>query len=303
MTQKIRCFYHAGDMDGICSAAIVLRMFPYAILHPVDYGQDFDAKIFNVVGPDDTVIMVDFNLKPVKKLVKLSKQCKTFIWIDHHSDVIAEAKAIGFEPLGSRVDGTAACVLTWMYFFDTQEVPLGVNLIGKWDVHDLHHEHVVNHHFGMDFYDLDPTLPVWSLIFENDEKTFEKTVNNGILLHAYKKRSKIQKAMSYGFDVDFGDYSALAINGYVDLDDLVEAGIFDASKHDFLVMFVRLAGWWKFSLRSNRDDVNVAEIAKRFKGGGHRRAAGFETKDEGFISKMIKGKILITRNKEQQSNG
>lgn len=299
MTQKTRIFFHSVDQDGVCSAAIALRAFPDAVLHPVNHGEDLDAKIFSVVGPEDTVIMVDFNMKPVKKLVKLSKQCKTFIWIDHHNDVITESLQDGFQPLGVRADGTAACILTWMYFFDTQELPIGVDLIGKWDVHDLRDERVVPYHFGMDFYDLDPTLSVWDEVFSNEKKVFDRIMNDGILLHAYKKRSKIQKALSYAFDVDLGDYTALAINGSADLDDLVEVGIFDENKHDFLLMFTRYSDMWKFSLRSRRDDVNVAEICKRFKGGGHNRAAGFSTKDEGFISKLIKGKILITRSKEQ----
>ncbi len=300
MAQKTRIFFHSVDQDGVCSAAIALRAFPDAVLHPVNHGEDLDSKIFSVVGPEDTVVMVDFNIKPVKKLVELSKQCKMFIWIDHHNDAIKESLQEGFQPLGVRADGTAACILTWMYLFDTQELPIGVDLIGKWDVHDLRDERVAPYHFGMNFYDLDPTLSLWDKIFDNDKKAFDKIINDGIILHTYKKRSKIKKALSYAFNVDLGDYTALAMNGFFDIDDLVEAGIFDENKHDFLLMFTRYSDMWKFSLCSRRDGVNVGEICKRFNGGGHKNAAGFSIKDEEFISKLIKGRVLITKDNKEK---
>jgi nanoRNase/pAp phosphatase (c-di-AMP/oligoRNAs hydrolase) len=35
-------------------------------------------------------------------------------------------------------------------------------------------------------------------------------------------------------------------------------------------------GLWRMSLRSARDDVDVAAIARQLGGGGHRRASGFQ---------------------------
>jgi hypothetical protein len=41
--------------------------------------------------------------------------------------------------------------------------------------------------------------------------------------------------------------------------------------------FRRLDGMWQFSLRSLPGGADVSEIAKRYGGGGHKHAAGFET--------------------------
>jgi oligoribonuclease NrnB/cAMP/cGMP phosphodiesterase (DHH superfamily) len=296
MEEKIRCFYHAGDQDGICSAAIVLRRFPTATLHPIDYIDDLNKKVLDVVEKDDIVIMVDFNLRPISKLIKLNKQCKTFIWIDHHGDILKEAKDKGFHPLGIQQDGTAASVLTWKYFFDNIEVPLGVTLVGKNDIHQMDDDRVYYFKNGMDMYSLDPTLDIWQKILDDDKKIVDNVIESGKIIFNYERRKKLDKAKSYAFVVHLGDYTALAINGFVDLDDLVANNIFDPNQHDFLLMFVKLSNVWKISMRSLSTGADVSEIAKRFKGGGHIRAAGFEVKDDTFVAQMIKGKILIKQN-------
>jgi len=48
----------------------------------------------------------------------------------------------------------------------------------------------------------------------------------------------------------------------------------------------RKDGEIKMSLRSN-GDINVSEIAQKFGGGGHIRAAGFETKNEDVVDEVI----------------
>lgn len=289
----IFCFYHSGDADGVCSAAIVKRKFPEAQLCPINYGDNYSEKL-KVVTSDDTVIMVDFSLKPIKLMIDLALQCKAFYWIDHHADAIALAKDNKFEPLGIRIDGTAGCVLTWMYFYGTNNLPIAVDLVGKWDVRKLDEKSIL-FHYGMDLYNLDPHLEIWKKLLDNDEKTVDNVIKDGNILLAYKKKQEIQLTTSSAFDVDFGDYTALAINGYVDIDHAIEAGLFDHEKHDFLLMFEKRRSNWKFSLRTKRDDVNVSEIARLFGGGGHVKASGFETKDNNLITKMLEGKILIVR--------
>lgn len=289
----IHCYYHSGDHDGVCSAAIIKRKFPESILRPINYGDNYDEKM-SFVNKDDTVIMVDFSIKPIKKMIKISKQCREFYWIDHHHDSISMAKNEGFEPLGVRVNGTAACILAWNFYFNDEKLPLGVKLLGNWDVRKLDQKTVL-FHYGMDLYPLDPNLIIWKKIFENEEKTIDTILNSGTIISQFVKKEEIHLTTSSGFDIDFGGFKALAVNGYVDIDSAIESGIFNEKNHDFLLMFERKKEGWKFSLRTRRDDVDVSEIASRFKGGGHKKASGFETKDDNLITKMIKGKILITK--------
>lgn len=50
------------------------------------------------------------------------------------------------------------------------------------------------------------------------------------------------------------------------------------------------AGWVKGSLRTQREDVNVSDIASQFGGGGHRKAAGFRI--AGKLQKEVTWKIV-----------
>jgi len=50
-------------------------------------------------------------------------------------------------------------------------------------------------------------------------------------------------------------------------------GVYDA----MCAFEYRPGGWWSYSLYTDRDDVDVSEIAKALGGGGHRKAAGFES--------------------------
>lgn len=300
-TQTIRCFYHSGDWDGIMSGAILRKRFNEdnfvkLNLHPINYGEDFDEKVFKIVGSNDIVYMVDFAMKPIRKMVKLEKQCKGFVWIDHHADTIRMAKEIGFNPIGCRVDGTAACILTWKWFFPTEPVPEGLGLIGKYDVWNLDDERVKPFYAGMELASHSPKSMIAEMLLQNNKDVFDDILKQGEVIRAYQRKQYIESAEHNGFDIDFGDYKAFAINGFVDIDDLIEEGLFDQSKYSFLLMFEKRTDWWKFSMRSRGDDcVDVSAICRRFGGGGHKQASGFETKDNKIITRMIEGKIVITK--------
>lgn len=300
-TQTIRCFYHSGDWDGIMSGAILRKRFNEdnfvkLNLHPINYGEDYDEKVFKVVEKDDIVYMVDFAMKPIKKMVKLAKQCKELVWLDHHADTIRMADEIGFNPSGRRVDGTAGCILTWQWFFPTEPVPEGLNLIGKYDVWNLDDERIKPFYAGMELASHSPKSMIAEMILRDNKAVFNDILNQGEIIRSYQRKQYLESAKHNGFEIDFGDYKAFAINGFVDIDDLIDEGLFDQSKYSFLLMFEKRTDWWKFSMRSRGDGcVDVSAICRRFGGGGHKQASGFETKDNKIITRMIEGKIVITK--------
>lgn len=299
----VRIFYHAADFDGVCSAAIVLRKHETAELHPVNYHDDFDDKIFSKVKKDDTIIMVDFSLNKVKPMIKLSKMCKEFIWIDHHQDIIEYAIESGFNPPGIRKNGTAGCALTWKYFFPEEPIPIGVDLIGKWDVRTIDNENIFPFYYGIEIYNKDPKLSIWEKIFTNDKNFIDNRIYDGKVIEHFVKKSNIASAMRGGSTVILGDYTAFLINDYVEIDYIKEAGLYKDTVHDFLMMFKKNRNHWKFSLRSSRDDVDVSAICSIFKGGGHKKASGFTIKDENFVGKLLKGRILIKKIEGAKNHG
>jgi oligoribonuclease NrnB/cAMP/cGMP phosphodiesterase (DHH superfamily) len=47
-------------------------------------------NVFNTIGSQETVFMVDFSIQPFDIMLKLNNACK-LIWIDHHNSAIEES--------------------------------------------------------------------------------------------------------------------------------------------------------------------------------------------------------------------
>lgn len=128
------CFYHSGDLDGKCSAAIVRRKFPDCELYGINYGELFPMG--DIIGRE--VIMVDFSL-PWPLMQEMAQKASHLIWIDHHQTAIDEFGKQELPYNGTRVFpvlciGVAACELCWEYFFPEKEMPVSVYLLGRYDV-------------------------------------------------------------------------------------------------------------------------------------------------------------------------
>jgi oligoribonuclease NrnB/cAMP/cGMP phosphodiesterase (DHH superfamily) len=77
---------------------------------------------------------------------------------------------------------------------------------------------------------------------------------------------------SFGFELEFEGYKAIACNAGA-----VSSQLFDsvANKYDLLIPFVFDGKKWTVSLYTKRNHIDVAELAKKYGGGGHKQAAGF----------------------------
>lgn len=51
--------------------------------------------------------------------------------------------------------------------------------------------------------------------------------------------------------------------------------VYDESKHDLMVGLSFDGKEWGFSLRTTKENIDVSFIAKKFGGGGHKKASGF----------------------------
>lgn len=85
-----------------------------------------------------------------------------------------------------------------------------------------------------------------------------------------------------------GDFKMMSAHGsdtggIVDLMNTVP----DAS---FVLLLAEDEGWVKGSLRTQRDDVNLSDLAGEFGGGGHRKASGFRI--QGHLEKEVVWKII-----------
>lgn len=296
----MKVFYHSSDLDGRCSAALVKLKHPDCELIGIDYGDEFPMDVFwdeekgEPVRNQD-VWMVDFCLQPFGKMwdVKgiVNKWGGDFVWIDHHKTAIDAALASGFEANRGRLEvGKAACELVWEFLHPGTMIPEAVWLLGRYDVWDLNaDEFVVPYQYGMRHLDPQPeATALWESIL-NGSTTRMSIINNGMIIQRSIEQGFKGTAEYACFEVEWEGMRWIAINGPYRGSGVFKS-VFDPAKHHGMLSFFWNGKEWRFGLYSDRDDVDVSEVAKRYGGGGHRGAAGFQIGAFPFISKA--GKLI-----------
>lgn len=315
--------YHSRDLDGIASGRIIKEKYPEATLVGYHYGEQFDIElptedksgwlIINgtsiLVTPDTHIIMADVSL-PMEKMEILFKNF-FFRWMDHHASAIKDfedyfglkAEVMRIDERGAYtthldlgeavachqglaylIDGTAGCVITYGALFG-EAVPMGIDLLGDYDVWNQHSgwEGVMNFQYGMRGHSVE-NFP-WESMFILDE--IEKIKEKGKIILEYQ-REQDKRGARKAFEVDFDGLRAIALNTPRTSSDTL-ASVYDPDKHDLMILF-SYDGSWSYSLRTTKE-IDCSAIAKKYGGGGHKKAAGF--KSDFNLFDMRNGNIKI----------
>lgn len=285
------CFYHRGDLDGHCAGAIVRHCFPNALMVGIDYEDPFPWGLPQIQEDGEGIFMVDFSL-PMEEMQRLYHFSQRFVWIDHHKTAIDKAKEAGFDTPGLRVVGKAACELTWEYFFSGKTMPWAVFLLGRYDVWDEgqpNWQHgILPFQYGMRGHITNPDNPeskkLWDSLLQtaSDAGILLPTgvkingicdVGRYILRYQELENAKLMTRQAfitffegmYCRAVNHGPGSSMKFEAHPNYQD-----------SPVLISFARLPQQkWLVNLYTFREDVDCGEIAKKYGGGGHRRAAGF----------------------------
>ena len=282
------CVYHRADFDGKCSAAIVLRKFPDAVLVPYNYGDEFDIERYR----DHQVIMVDCSLQPFSQMVELAAICD-LTWIDHHKTAIADYQEVQdnqYIKLLRRVwiakldSKFAGCELTWKHFFPDEEMPRGVWLLGKYDTWSLDESpDIMPFQYGLRMFDTDPSLSIWSEIFMDDSvlahhKKVSTILEMGKIVLQYVKQFN-EQVCRHSFEVTFDGLRCICLNNPMQNSQVFDS-VYDPARHDAMLSYYNAGGkHWTVSLYTTKEGIDVGAVAKARGGGGHLRAAGFQVKE------------------------
>ena len=279
----MKCFYHSVDLDGQCSGAIVKYTYPECEMIGINYGDDFP---WDTIKEGETVFMVDFSMQPITDMLRLNIVCD-LIWIDHHKTAIDEANANGFIASGGQCVevGKAGCELTWEYIRPDENMPRAVYLLGRYDVFDHSDADTLPFQYGMRFQD--DTYPenqaLWQSLFLNDGNIGDIKRSGDITLK-YDELQNAKFCKAYAFDTEFEGLQAICANRGFCSSKLFDS-VYDENKHDLMIMFQCLPlpkEMWTVSLYSTKDEVDCGVIAKKYGGGGHKGAAGFQCKELPF---------------------
>lgn len=297
-------FYHSADLDGKCSAAVALRYEKQCWnrdceLYPINYGDPFP---WDKITPGRRVYMLDFSLQPFEQMYRLGDSCE-LIWIDHHKTALDAWAAGELGPDGTPLTsshlkcqaacevGKAGCELTWLFFNQDQEleqIPRAVRLLGRYDVWDEKctdptWAHILAFQYGMRLQDGEPASLLWlELLGDCGEERMDDwlraiTAGGDSVLKYEAKQNEI--AMSAcAFETEFEGLRALAANRGPTNSKLFESK-WDPEKHDVMVSFYwSHRGEWKVSLYTTKNGIDCGAICKKYGGGGHPKAAGFQCK-------------------------
>lgn len=295
MTNKTVVIYHRADFDGLFCREIAKKFLLEAELIGWDYGDPVPS-----VPPVCTLYILDLSIEELMDHGGL-------IWIDHHKTAID--KYPNTIP-GCRIDGVAACRLTWQWFSimehnaqnQTNEAlqcglpskeeyvhrkvsePYAVQLAGEYDIWDKRDSNAELFQHGLKSQRLDGMWPLLLSSGELADKSVIHLLNAGTGIAYFRSQEYREVILEQGFDVEFEGHKYLACNSH-ELD--IRSQLFDAgikSHHEGLLGFTFTGSDWRVSLYGiPGKDIDHSEIAKRYGGGGHKNACGFRVMTLPFL--------------------
>jgi len=291
----MKVFYHAVDLDGHCSGALVKMRYPKCELFGIDYGDLFP---WTNIEPSEEIFMVDFSLQPFSKMAQLVNTFPgNLIWIDHHKSAIEEYevwnKAHMLNPLppidGKRKIGKGACELVWEYLSPEMEnTPTFIKLLSEYDVWNHSDPRTLSFQYGIRQYDTYPeNQDFWKELF--DLERVQQIVEEGSIILKYITSENKKYVDACSFETELDGLKCIAVNKMLTNSQLFDS-VWDEAKYDAMLTFGYKKGQWTVSLYSTKDDIDVSVIAKNLAyrygisgGGGHKKAAGCQVNSINFI--------------------
>ena len=122
--------------------------------------------------------------------------------------------------------------------------------------------------------------PIWDALFTTNTKTITTIIGKGRIIYSYMSRTINDLALKMTYELTVDGLKAIVINSppYFPRT-LVMKEIFDDTKYDFCIMYHKISKGWKVSFITTKNDLNMSQLAAKYKGGGHKGIASFKTSD------------------------
>lgn len=268
----ILVYYH-DDLDGICSAAIINKLYGDSKCVPVQYGKD-TWNLQDVVDAEE-VFVVDFTFPDMEKLAEIAEN--KLRWIDHHKTAMEQHLELwNSDVKGLRDLDNSGCGLTWKYCYnDPFPAPCAVRWVEDRDLWKFNLVDTKPFCMGASILIKDPYDKYWADLLDSDVDQMCHFVEMGtILLDAQYER--VKRMFEAGKDVTFQSHKTRMVNSTSDISELGE--YIYSNGYDLALIWQVKENKIICSLRSKA--VDCSEIAKNHGGGGHKGAAGFSIENK-----------------------
>ena len=229
----------------------------------------------DVKGRNVVILDFSFNNATTKQMIE---DAANLMVIDHHKSAMVELHDISNTYFDMTHSGAR---LAWDFFHPGKEPPKFINYIEdrdlwKWELP-----------YSKEFAAAFDMVPFEFEEFEKfeDDSVFDDAVKRGSYILAYSK-TVIKKICDKAESRKFEGLSAMVVNASRWMS---EIGSRLSPDCDFAIIWYydHLSRNIKVSLRSFHETVDVSEIAKKFGGGGHKKAAGFTLDGEFNIENLF----------------
>lgn len=273
--KPIVILYHANCPDGMTAAwAAWKKLKTKADYLPVEHQTPLPQGLEGKV-----IYMLDFVYPP--EIVKdLAKKNEKIVIIDHHTSAYQSIQSMfrgstskhkNIETMGKSENSGA--VLAWQYFHPKKPMPQIAKYVEDADLWKFNLPHSKEISAVID--DENHNFKAWSALARKLEnpKTRKEIVKKGSIILEHKKRT-IGRIVSKAKEVKWYGHKARVVN----------SPVFPSEIGNELVNHGADVGviWYddnkkiKVSLRSKAGGkINVAKIAEKYGGGGHKSAASF----------------------------
>lgn len=279
----MKIVYHLSDLDGKCCAALAHKFFPNAGLIPHNYHMDFP---WDQIERGEAVWMLDISL-PMEDMSRLQTLCwpDKLTWIDHHKSAMLDAEDALFDAFGLRRTDAAGCELLWEYVMGANaEIPIGVRLLGRYDIWDHKDQRVLPFQYGVRGVKeaQNPLDPWWLNLFSTEKLCLDyieqiRKTGVSILNYVEAQNELLSESTAFESVLTVGDksYRALVMNRPLANSQMFTS--WDPTQHDIMLAFHRTTNkCWSVSLYTTKTkEIDCGAICKNFGGGGHPGAAGF----------------------------
>lgn len=263
--QKIIVIYHGDCPDGFGGAYAAWKKFGARAA----YLPAMDRFALPCPLKNKEVYLIDYTYQDENLIKKLLRDNKRVTAIDHH--ITAEPAAKLTQNYSFALNHSGA-VLAWKYFHPGKKVPVMLRYV---EDRDLWRWKLPASKAVLAYFDLaDRSFVAWNKAAKEFEQAKQRQVykEKGELVLRYEK-ILLDETLPSAELVRFAGHTVFAINAPHRLTS--EIGNALAKKtNSFAIVWRETAGMVKVSLRS-AGSVDVAKIAKKFGGGGHKRAAAF----------------------------
>lgn len=263
---KRTVIYHKGCMDGVCAAWVAWRKWGNEDTEYVAaaYG---DTTLPNVSGRE--VWVLDFHHSR-EVTERMAAAAGSFRVLDHHKSAAEDLAGL---PYAHFESGKSGAGMAWDEFFADKPRPWLVDYVEDRDLWkwSLPHSRVVNAWLATLPLDGAGLFDIWE---DTARQGFAASFERGEGVAAYiaqyvRVTAACARMVQFeGHTVPMVNAPPLAISELVG--HLAEGHPFAVGWHQ------RSNGQFAFSLRSRDSGEDVSRIARRYGGGGHARAAGFE---------------------------